>query len=158
MCVFFHKSPLLLKFKTKDLQIEKFISIDWDNYQNVIYKVKFCIQPWLTGCILAREIKESKNTFLVNHSVGVLSGITIPYWVSNKAQCLSNSSLHVILYPSQEDMGGQISLYALTLTLLFWHLRNSSMQFSTLTIKTFYKQTLVKNILVEGWILDFGFL
>ena len=40
-------------------------------YQSVIYKVKVCHQHWLARSFLARLIKESKYTFLVNQSVSV---------------------------------------------------------------------------------------
>jgi hypothetical protein len=38
-------------------------------YQNVIYIVKFCHQLYVTGCFLAREIKNLKSAVLVNDSV-----------------------------------------------------------------------------------------
>ena len=45
--------------------------IETMKYQNVIFKVKCYHRTWLTRCFLAREIKESKNTFQVNHSVDI---------------------------------------------------------------------------------------
>ena len=49
--------------------------IETIKYQNVIYKLKFCHQSWLTRCFLSREIKESKNTFQVNHSVSMFASM-----------------------------------------------------------------------------------
>ena len=47
--------------------------IETIKHPNIIYEVKFCHQPWLTRCFLAREIKKSKNTFQVNPSVQIMS-------------------------------------------------------------------------------------